>query len=189
MKILAYILPLIFASSALGQQSESSTKVYAILGLGFPEMIHGGVRLNHKQWHFDASGGSTFRKKEFAVNGNVAYHFGSKKLGKDFIQKPWYTSLGMSYLQWANMGYNYQPSGTTEEIQAIGKEAHVNGRVGRDFRINSWFNLSLSFGFGGIIYKKVHYYFGGPGMWAGLSLPVTLSGQFSLQFKLWSKKT
>ncbi len=87
MRILAYILPFIIVSSALCQQSGSSSKVNVIIGIGYPEIFHGGIRVNQKQWHFDASSGTTFQKKEFAVNGNVAYHFGSKKLGEDFIQK------------------------------------------------------------------------------------------------------
>tara|TARA_B110000495_G_C23043860_1_gene629057 strand:+ start:32671 stop:33336 length:666 start_codon:yes stop_codon:yes gene_type:complete len=204
MRILAYILPFIIVSSALCQQSGSSSKVNVIIGIGYPEIFHGGIRVNQKQWHFDASSGTTFQKKEFAVNGNVAYHFGSKKLGEDFIQKLWYTSIGMAYMQWAEFGYNgpetisvtttgsvtsveYTQQGT-QEIRAIGKEAYINVRLGRDFRINRWLNLSLSFGLGVNIHHNVEYFFGGQGMWGGLWIPVNPSGQFSLQFKLFNQK-
>lgn len=205
MRFLAFIFSFIIASAAFCQQSERSEKVNVFIGAGYPEMFHGGIRLNHKQWHFDASSGTTFQKKEFAVSGNVAYHFGSTKLGEGSIQKPWYTSLGMSYTQWTEMlvqggsgitvtnpdGSVVDPFGTqqdTEEIQTIGKRAYINGRFGRDFRVNSWFNLSLSFGLGVIIHENEDYFYGGPGMFEGLSIPVVPSGQLSFQFKLFNKK-
>jgi hypothetical protein len=184
MRFLAYTLLLFFATPAYCQQSESSTKVNVFLGVGYPETYHGGIRLDQKQWHFDASGGTTFQEKEFTVSGNAAYHFGSKKTDEGFAQKSWYTSLGVSYMQWTKMGNNYLPTGTVEEIQAISKDIYVNGRVGRDFNLNSWFNLSLSLGLGVIVYEDVHYFFGEPGMWSGLRIPITPSGQLSLQLDL-----
>ena len=144
MKILAFILPFIFVGPAYCQQNDGATNVNVFVGAGYPEMFHGGIRVDHKQWHFDASSGTTFREKEFTLNGNAALHLG-KKRSEFSAQKPWYTSLGMSYVQWTELGSNdstnvsiVTPGSSTEtqqgtqEIQALGKRTYINGRFGRD---------------------------------------------------------
>lgn len=171
MKIVFYIFSLFVSTAVLCQSKEHLTQFNVTLGAGLPETFHGGIRINHNQWHYNASFGTTLGGL-FTINGNAAYHFGSINISETYKLKPWYTSLGISYMQW-------------ESSQAYGQDTYLNGRIGRDFRMNNWFNLSLSLGLGVNIY---HYkYDKDPGGWNfDIWVPVIPSGQFSLQFRLFN---
>lgn len=173
MKIVLYILSLFFTTSALCQSTGYSTKFNVILGAGLPETFHGGIRVVHKQWHFDASAGNTLGGL-FTVNGNAAYHFGGENIIEPSRLKPWYTSLGTSYLE-------------GESTTHYSQDVYLNGRIGRDLRMTDWFKLSLSIGLGVNVY---HYkYDKKPGGWNfDIWVPVIPSGQFSLQFRLFELK-
>jgi|TARA_R110000737_G_scaffold182215_1_gene205618 hypothetical protein len=168
-KVILYIISLFVATTAFCQNKNYSTQFNVTLGAGLPETLHGGIRINRKQWHFDASGGTTLGGL-FTVNGNAAYHFGSKNNVETNELKPWYTSLGVSYMQ-------------RESSTIYSQDTYLNGRIGRDFRMNDWFKLSFSVGLGVIVY---HYkYDKDPGGWDfDIWVPVIPSGQFSLQFMI-----
>ena len=173
MKVALSITLFFAVTTAFCHDRNSATQLSVILGLGLPESIHSGIRISHKQWHFDASGGTTFGEL-FTVNGNVAYHFGSKKMIDRFKLKPWYTSFGISYL-------------VAESTTSYSQDLYLNSRIGRDFRMTDRFNLSLSGGLGVNLYHE--RYDKDPGGWNfDIWLPIIPSGQFSLQFKMFAIK-
>ena len=173
MKVILYIASVFVATTCLCQNKKYSTEFNVAIGAGIPETFHGGIRINHKQWHFDTSLGTTFEEL-FTVNGNAAYHFGAKNTPETYELKRWFTSLGISYMQW-------------ESSKVFGEDVYLNGRIGRDIKMNDWFKLSLSVGLGANLY---HYkYDKDPGGWDfDIWLPVIPSAQFYLQFRLFDIK-
>lgn len=163
-----YIL-LILSGSTFSQSDKQPIDLNISAGAGIPEMFHTGLRVDYKNWHFDVSGGTSF-DWQFSITGNAAYHFGAI-INEDICSmKPWFVSLGGSYMQW-------------ESSQAFGQDVYINGRLGRDFNLTDWFKLNLSLGLGVSAY---HYkYDKNPSGWNfDIWVPVIPSGQFSMQFNL-----
>lgn len=166
MKLQVVTLLMSITILATSQQTDCPTQLNLFAGAGLPETFHVGLRLNHKDWHYDASAGTTLGGL-LTLNGNAAYHFGSSQNSNLCNYKPWFTSLGLSYMQW-------------KSVSANGQDSYLNARIGRDLRANEIISFSLSLGLG----VSVYHYYHSSGWGLDLWTPVIPSGQFSIQLKL-----
>ncbi|TVQ19231.1 MAG: hypothetical protein EA361_00940 [Bacteroidetes bacterium] len=113
--------------------SSGQEKFNISAGIGSPELLNVGLRLQHNQTQFGLTIGSLPLKDEniISFSGDVYYHFAGSSALSD--RKPWYARTGLGYLR-------------HETNTFIDKYVYLNLRMGRDFHISEKFGVNMDVG-------------------------------------------
>ena len=115
----------------------ASQEINIITGLGSPELLNAGIKIQSEQFQFGLSAGMlgiNANDGVRAVTGDFYFHFGGYSDLTDL--PPWYMRLGATYLK-------------DEWEYEIDKYIYLNTKIGRDFNFTetfgAQFDLGLSF--------------------------------------------
>lgn len=103
-------------------------------GIGFPEMINAGIRLQSAQFKVGLTIGGIppiDGESFFSIAGDIYIHLGKKYLLKN--KPPWCGRIGFSFLK-------------NETDKFIEKYAHLTLRLGKDIRFSDKFGMEIYFG-------------------------------------------
>ncbi len=102
-------------------------------GIGQPEMLNVGVRLQYDQVQIGVNAGTNlaYKNSNFDVSGEFYYHFGGRSSYTSL--QPWYAKAGLTYLS---------SEGDWEKRTNL----VLVPRLGREFNITSEFGIALEAG-------------------------------------------
>ena len=113
--------------------SSGQEKLNITAGIGTPELLNVGLRLQLDQTQIGLSVGSLPLNDESIISfsGDVYYHFAGSSILSE--RKPWYARTGLTYLR-------------HETNTFIDKYVYLNIRMGRDFHISEKFGVNMDVG-------------------------------------------
>lgn len=143
-----------------GNKGEAQEKYRVTAGIGLPELLNLGLRIQFDQTQVGLTLGAIPWEEEqnFAFSANFYYHFGGSS--ELITLKPWFLNTGVTYMKYEDQ---YEREMTLFFVPKVGREFNITSKFGvalelgamiilfeeekiKRERPNSWFEFDLDFG-------------------------------------------